>query len=122
MALGGILTCEAKGEDVAFQVKADAYTTIKQKQHLMKLVMSLGGPFEEVSAGFKTGARADYNDYKDVAALIEFMMADFYEGQFCDILKVIIFYLIIFQPKNPMLRPLHCYRLSEKFCQKTVLA
>jgi len=40
MALGGILTCEAKGEEAVFQVKADAYKTIKQKQNLMKLYMT----------------------------------------------------------------------------------
>ena len=58
--------------------------------------MSFGGPVEAVSASYKTGARLDYNDYKNVAALIEFMMGDFYEKQFCDILKVMIFLLTTF--------------------------
>ena len=88
MTLGGILDCVESGDTVTFQVKDDAYQTINQKQHLFRLIKSLDGPFDEVSASYKTGARVDYNAYKNVAALIEHMMADFYEKQFCDILKV----------------------------------
>jgi len=88
MALGGILTCDAKGDDFVFQVKNEVYTTIKQRQHSMKLVMALGGASAKVSAGFKTGAGVHYSAYKDAAAIIEFMMADFYEKLFCGILKV----------------------------------
>ena len=88
LTLGGILTCDQMDSDSMFQVKDDAYTVLEQKRGMFGLVASIGGPVDEVSAGFKTGNPVDYNAFKNFAALIENLMADFYEKQLCDILQV----------------------------------
>jgi len=83
MTLGGILDCE----DDLFQVKPDAYDFITTQKENIDLTASVGEQLPKVSAAFKTGHGVTYNSYRNVASLIEALMADFYENKIGSVLK-----------------------------------
>jgi len=104
MTLAGIIEYNSDSDDAIFQAKDGISSLISDKINMIKVMKSICGPVDQVSTGFKTGERVDYNAYENVAVLIENLMIEFYEEQFCEILKVSTSNFIFVLYLNPIQR------------------
>jgi len=96
MTLGGIIESADNPSGMQFRVRADALAAIQKSEPMFKLLKSVAEPIDKITETFKTGERMDYNDYKNVAAIIENLLADFYEHHLCKVIA-----------SNELLKPLN---------------